>query len=198
MKPLMGMALAALTLTAAIPALAGDAKLGDLQVKSAWARATAPKAAAGGAFLDITNGGGTTDNLLSAESPVAKTVELHAHIHQGDVMRMVAVSNIEIQPGKTVSLAPGGLHIMLIGLHKPLTQGETFPLTLDFARAGKVTVTVDVAAIGATQAAPAAMMHDHGNHDQHMQDPAMKAMHDEHMKDPAMKAMHDKMHDGHK
>lgn len=170
----LGLALSAF----ALPAVAGDAKVGDIEIKGAWARATPAKAPAGGAFVTIANTGAATDNLLGASAGVAKTVELHTHIAQGDVMRMVAVGSIEIQPGKSVDMAPGGLHIMLIGLHQPLKEGSSFPLELDFARAGKVTVTVDVAPVGA-MGPGAAMMHDPAAHKAHMQDPAHKAMHEQ-------------------
>lgn len=165
MKTFVGTALTLAILGLSAPALAGDATVGPIEVKAAWARATPPKAAAGGAFLTLTNTGATTDNLLSAASDVAKTVELHTHMQQGDVMRMVALSNIELQPGKTVALAPGGLHIMLIGLKQPLVDGASFPLVLDFARAGKVTVNVDVKAVGA-MGPGAVMMHDPAMHEQ--------------------------------
>jgi copper(I)-binding protein len=188
MKTALGLGLCLLSL----PALAGDAKVGSLEVTAAWARATPPKAATGGAFMTITNKGDATDNLMGASSPVAKTVELHTHLQQGDVMRMVALGNIELQPGKSVAMAPGGLHVMLIGLKDKLVEGSTFPLELDFARAGKVTVSVDVKAIGAMGAA--VMQHDPAMHDQKMKDPAYRAMHEQHMKDPAHKTMHEQMH----
>jgi len=192
MNRIMKTALALGLCCVSLPALAGDAKVGSLEVTAAWARATPPKAATGGAFMTITNTGAVTDNLLGASSPVAKSVELHTHMQQGEVMRMVALGNIEIQPGKSVALAPGGLHVMLIGLKDKLVEGGSFPLELEFAQAGKVTVSVDVKAIGAM--GPAAMMHDPAQHDRHMQDPAYRAMHEEHMKDPAHRTMHEQMH----
>lgn len=196
MKTFVGTALA-LTMLAMTPtAWAGDAKLGALEIKSAWARATPPKAPAGGAFLSVTNGGTAADSLISARSDVAKTVELHTHLQQGDVMRMAAVDKIDVAPGQTVALAPGGLHVMLIGLKQPLTEGASFPLELTFANAGKVVVTVDVKAIGAMTPGPMmqpGMMHDPARHDQMMSDPAYKAMHEQHMADPAHKAMHEQM-----
>lgn len=170
----LGLALTAI----AMPALAGEAKVGAIEIKDAWARATPAKAPAGGAFVTIANTGTTTDNLLGASAGVAKNVELHTHIAQGDVMRMVAVGSIELQPGKSVAMAPGGLHIMLIGLNQPLKEGTSFPLELDFALAGKVTVTVDVRPVGA-MGPGAAMVHDPAAHQSHMQDPAHKAMHEQ-------------------
>lgn len=178
MKTVVGTVLA-LTLSAmALPAWAGDAVLGDLQIRDAWARATPPRAPAGGAFLTVVNGGTAPDTLLSAGGTVAKSVELHTHLREGEVMRMQQVPSIDIPAGQSVALAPGGLHIMLIGLPQPLAEGASFPLELTFAKAGKVTVTVDVKGIGAM--APAMpMQHDPAMHQQHMRDPAHKAMHEQ-------------------
>ncbi|MCR6629069.1 MAG: copper chaperone PCu(A)C [Magnetospirillum sp.] len=178
MKTLLGTVLALALAAAALPAAAGDAKLGALEIKDAWARATPPKAPAGGAFLTVTNTGAAADTLLSVSAPVAKTVELHTHIVQGDVMRMVPVKAIEVPAGGSVALAPGGYHVMLIGLEQPLKEGASFPLELTFAQAGKVTVTVEVQALGAMGPAHGGMVHDPAAHQQHMQDPAHKAMHE--------------------
>lgn len=188
MRTYLGTALA-LALAAATPALAGDAKTGPIEVKGAWVRATPPSAKAAGAYLTLTNAGGDGegDSLVGASTPAAKVAELHIHLQDGDVMRMRAVKNVDIRPGQTLDFAPGGLHVMLIDLKAPLKPGTAIPLTLEFARAGKVTVSVDVQAANAT--GPAATMHD-----QHMEDPAHRAMHEEHMKDPAHRAMHEQMH----
>jgi periplasmic copper chaperone A len=170
--------LSAVALLAAFPAVAGDAAIGAIQIKSAWARATPPGAPAGGAFASIVNTGTAEDTLVGVAADVAKTVELHTHVMDGAVMRMRAVPSIPVGPGQTVALAPGGYHVMLIGLKQPLKAGEHFPLTLTFQHAGPVTVTVDVAAIGA--AGPVAdmpMMHDPAHHQQMMQDPDHQQMH---------------------
>lgn len=202
MKRMLGTALA-LGMLAVAPAVAGDARQGDIQVTTAWARATPPRPPVGGAYLTVTNTGSQSDVLVGAESDVAKSVELHAHMKDGEVMRMAALSSIEVRPGQTVTFAPGGLHVMLIGLKAPLKEGTSFPLTLDFATAGKLTVTVDVKKIGAVGpgekagaagAGSAAMAHDPAMHDQHMQDPAYRATHEQHMQDPEHRKMHDQMH----
>jgi copper(I)-binding protein len=163
MKRLVGTVFGLALTALALPALAGEAKVGAIEIKDAWARATPARAPAGGAFITITNTGAATDNLVAASTGVSKTAELHTHLVQGDVMRMVAVSSIEVQPGKTVAMGPGGLHVMLIGLNGPLKEGTSFPLELTFAQAGKVTVTVDVMAVGAMGPAGAAM-HGHQGH----------------------------------
>lgn len=178
MKRLVGTVLGLALSTLSLPALAGEARLGAIEIKDAWARATPPKAPAGGAFVTIVNTGTAIDNLVGASAAVAKTVELHTHLAEGDVMRMVAVGSVEVAPGKAVAMGPGGLHVMLIGLNAPLKEGTSFPLELTFLHAGKVTVTVDVKPVGAMGPGNA-MVHDPAAHQMHMQDPAHKAMHEQ-------------------
>lgn len=159
MKRLRAAAIAAAfaSLAAGVAVAAHDTRLGPLQIGHAWARATAGKA--GAAYLEIRNGGGTADKLVAAASPAAGTVELHAHIRDGDVMRMRKVPAIDLAPGEAVKLAPGGLHVMLMGLAAPLNAGDKFPLTLTFEKAGTVTLEVEVQAPAA--AAPPAHQHRH-------------------------------------
>lgn len=202
MNRMVGTALAVALLSVAQPggpALAGDARLGDIAVADAWARATPPRPPVGGAYMTVTNGGTEPDHLIGATSDIAKNVELHSHIKDGEVMRMTALSSIEVPAGQSVRFAPGGLHVMLIGLKAPLKQGASFPLVLDFAKAGKVSVSVDVKAVGAANSGSPGpntpgMAHDPAMHDQHMSDPAYRAMHEQHMKDAEHRTMHDQMH----
>lgn len=96
-------------------------------------------------------------SLIGAATASAAKAELHDHQpaanqpagHAGHVMEMRPVAEIPIKPGETVILKPGALHVMLVGLKAPLKEGERFPLTLRFARAGEVTVEVAVAKAGA-------------------------------------------------
>lgn len=122
---------------------------GPLTIVQPWARATAPSAKAGAAFMTIHNNGGTPDRLIGASTEVAEKAELHTHIKEGDVMRMRPVKAIDIPAGGTTELRPGGFHIMLIGLKHPLQEGEHFPLTLTFAGAGSIAVEVEVTKGGA-------------------------------------------------
>ena len=142
--------LLARTLTAAMLSVfsAAAAHAGDIAVEDPFARASAGPVKVGAAFMIVKNSGAAADALVAAESPVAARAELHTHIKDGDVMRMRQVPSIDVPAGGTVSLQPGGLHIMLIDLKEPLRQGETFPLTLTFAKAGKVGVDVPVKAPG--------------------------------------------------
>ena len=132
---------AGLVLTSA--ALAQPAQL---EVTDAWARATPGKAENGAAYVTIESP--TADRLVSASSPVAKRAELHTMSMQGMVMKMRPIAGLDVPPGQSVTLKPGGEHIMLMGLNQPLHEGQSFPLTLDFEKAGPRTVTVAVEKAG--------------------------------------------------
>jgi periplasmic copper chaperone A len=144
------------TLTAAMLSIlsAAAAYAGEIAVDNPFARASAGPAKVGAVFMTLKNSGAADDALVAAESPVAARAELHMHVMDGDVMRMRQVASIDVPAGGTVSLEPGGLHIMLIDLREPLKQGETLPLTLTFAKAGKVTVQVPVKSPAETAPAP--------------------------------------------
>lgn len=141
-------ALLAVAALAAIPAQARDITAGDLTILQPWTRAAGANAN-GAAFMRLRNGGVQPDRLISASTPVARVVELHTVIREGDAMRMRPVQDIAVAPGQTVELRPGGFHVMLIGLNAPLAQGTRVPLTLRFERAGEVQVELAVEAAGA-------------------------------------------------
>lgn len=147
------LALALIGMAFSAPALAAG-----LEVEQPWARPT--NAANGAAYMTITNPGDTADRLVSAASDVAGKVELHTHtIDSEGVARMRPVEAIDVPAKGSASLAPGGLHVMLIGLHGPLTEGQPFPLTLSFEKAGRMTIEVAVEKKAAMPAMPA-----HGAH----------------------------------
>ena len=131
-----------------VVASAALAQTGQLEVNNAWARATAGKADTGVAYVAIQSP--TADRLVSLSTPAAKKAELHTMSMQGTVMKMRPLSGLDIPAGQPVMLKPGGDHIMLMGLSQPLRAGQTFPLTLDFEKAGSRTVTVTVEKAGAT------------------------------------------------
>jgi copper(I)-binding protein len=148
--------LATTALTAALlaaPALAGDReyKLGAIEIEHPWARATVDSMPNGAAFLEIKNEAHQGDRLLSASAPVAAAVELHTHLHENGVMMMRKVDGIDLPADGKIKMAPGGLHIMLLGLKEPLKQGASFPLTLTFEKAGTTTVPVLIEGPGAGQ-----------------------------------------------
>jgi periplasmic copper chaperone A len=128
-------------------ASAALAQNNPLEVSNAWARATPGKAETGAAYLTIQSP--TADRLLSASSPVAKKTELHTMSMEGMVMKMRPLAGLDIPAGQPVTLKPGGEHIMLEGLNAPLREGQSFPLTLTFEKAGSRTITVAIEKPGA-------------------------------------------------
>jgi uncharacterized protein YcnI/copper(I)-binding protein len=124
----------------------GDvAAIGDLQVKSAWARAMLPNQPAGGGYLTIVNNGGEADRLVGATSPSAGKVEIHSMEMKDGVMIMRPVEGgLEIPAGGTVELKPGGLHLMFMAVSAPFAEGGTVPVTLEFEKAGTVEIELPV------------------------------------------------------
>ncbi|MEL6793629.1 MAG: copper chaperone PCu(A)C, partial [Pseudomonadota bacterium] len=124
--------------------------------KDPFAFATAASAKAGGAYITLMNHG-EADRLIGAEADVAKRVEVHEHIKDGDVMRMREVeAGIELPAGGMIEMKPGGYHVMLMGLNAPLEEGQSFPVTLVFESGEEMTVDVAVKKRGA-----------HGGHSGH-------------------------------
>jgi periplasmic copper chaperone A len=117
-----------------------------VQVTDAWARATPGGAQTAAAYVTITSAAG--DRLTGASTPAAKDAQLHTTTMDGNVMKMRQVDGIDLPAGQTVALKPGGYHIMLMGLAQPLKEGQTFPLTLTFDKAGTREVTVAVQKVG--------------------------------------------------
>ena len=128
------------------PAAAEDVMAGSLMLHQPWARASIGQAKAGAAYLTIANKGEETDRLIAAETPAAKVAQLHTHLMKDGVMKMRKVEAVEIAPGEPVVFRPGGLHIMMMGLKAPLREGESFPVTLIFEKAGRVEISVTVEA----------------------------------------------------
>jgi copper(I)-binding protein len=130
---------------ACLPIRAEEYRQGDLVFTDPWTRPTPGGSTVGAAYLTIRNQGKAADKLLAVASPAADHAELHENIHEGDVMGMREVTGgLAIPPGKTVTFAPGGYHIMLFGLKQKLQEGQTIPLLLRFAKAGEQMVTVKV------------------------------------------------------
>jgi len=144
------LAAALIALLAGAPVRAEDVKAGDLVISQAWTRATPGGAKTGGGFLTIENKGSAPDKLIGASADVAGKAEVHEMAMNDGVMKMRPVEGgLTIEPGKTVKLAPGGYHIMMMNLKSPLKQGDKLPITLQFEKAGNVTVTLDVEGVGA-------------------------------------------------
>jgi copper(I)-binding protein len=123
---------------------AGDALADQLTVSSAWARATPPGAGMGAIYLVIKNGSTKSDRLLKLKTSVAASAGVHRTEIVDDIARMREVAVLHIAAGEKLELAPGGLHVMLMGLKKPLVPGRTFVLELLFEVAGPRRVVVAV------------------------------------------------------
>ena len=128
-------------------ASAALAQTGQLEVSNAWARATPAKAENGVAYLTIRSP--TPDRLVSVSSPVAKKAELHTMEMAGMVMKMRPLAGLDIPAGQPVTLKPGGEHIMLLDLNGPLREGQSFPLSLTFEKAGTREVSIAIEKPGA-------------------------------------------------
>ncbi len=127
-------------------ALAHEYRVGDIHIAHPYARATMPGQTSGGAYLTLENKGKQADALISAQSPAAKSVEIHSMSMTTDnVMRMREVSSIELKPQEKIVMQPSdGYHIMLLGLKAPLKAGDKLPLTLTFKKAGKIETSISV------------------------------------------------------
>lgn len=156
-------ALAALVLSACaqppdITPTSADDSAPALRIDSAWSRSTPEiEAGTGIVYMTIGNNSGQADTLLAAKTPAAAAAEFHIHIQDSNGvmrMRMVDGGRIDIPTGASVVLEPGGLHIMLIDLARPLQAGDTYPLTLKFAKAGEVTLMIPVADEAPTAGGP--------------------------------------------
>jgi periplasmic copper chaperone A len=123
------------------------AQVGDIQIKGAWARATPGGAQTAAVYVTVESANG--DRLTGVSTPAAQQADIHSMTMEGSVMKMRQVDGIDLPAGTAVTLKPGGYHIMLTGLAQPLAEGQSFPLTLDFAKAGARQVTVSVEKIGA-------------------------------------------------
>lgn len=155
------------------PAAAADYKVGSLDVTQPWARATPKGASTGAAYMTVTNSGSKTERLSCASSPAAATCQIHEMAMSDGVMKMRPVQGgLEIKPGQTVTLKPGGFHMMLEGLRAPLVPGDKVEATLTSSDGASVKVEFPIAAIGAP--APGAST---GGDGMKMQGPATMPMH---------------------
>jgi hypothetical protein len=141
-------ALSTVILTA--PVRADDVKAGDLVISQAWSRATPGGAKVAGGYLTIENKGTAADRLVGGSADIAGKVEIHEMAMDNGVMKMRPLDKgVTVEPGKTVKFAPGGYHFMLEQLKAPLRQGDKVPVILEFEKAGKVAVSLDVQGVGA-------------------------------------------------
>lgn len=152
MKPLLQRLAFLAVLALAGTAAAHEYKQGGILVVHPHSSASAGKT--GAAYFLIENRGAEADRLTGASSPAAGAVEIHEMKMDGAIMRMRQLPGVDLPPGGKASLAPGGNHLMLIGLKAPLKEGDRFPLILEFAKAGKIEVEVIVEKPGAATGHP--------------------------------------------
>ena len=182
-QPLLGAATGALALTAFIAAAAvltspaaaaGDYDLGSIHISQPWSRATPKGAASGVGYMTITNKGAAPERVSCVSDDASGQCQIHSVTMEGGVMKMRPVEGgLEIKPGESVMLKPGGNHMMFVALKHPLEQGQTVKVTLKFDHAGTIDVDYPVLAIGAPApgaSAAGSMMQESGGA-MHMQGP---------------------------
>ena len=160
-----------LSLLLASPVHAADYKVGSIQITQPWARATPKGANSGAAYMTVTNSGTTAQRLSCVSSDAAAKCQIHEMTMDGGVMKMRPLQGgLEVKPGETVMLKPGGFHLMLVGLKEPLQPGKTLEATFQADSGGSVQVEFPIVAIGAPApgAAPGGQMN--------MQGPGMTPM----------------------
>ncbi|QEA37761.1 copper chaperone PCu(A)C [Pistricoccus aurantiacus] len=140
--------LTVLALTASLSAgaaLSQEFQLDDLHVANPFALPAPPGAHNGAAYVAISVEGDSPATLVGATSPVGDRVEIHDMVMEGDMMKMRRVDKLTVEPGDTLIMRPGGgYHLMLLGLQESLTEGDSFPMTLEFAERGELDVEVKV------------------------------------------------------
>jgi copper(I)-binding protein len=130
-------------LLAAMPAWA------QVSVEQPWSRATPPGSKIGVGFMRLRNAGAAAERVVGASSPAAGRVEMHVTTREGEVMQMRQVESFTIPAGGTFELKPGGAHLMLMELGRPLKPGEHVPLTLKLEGGGEVKTELSVQEMGA-------------------------------------------------
>jgi copper(I)-binding protein len=133
-------------LSACSPSPSGGAAL---RVSDAWTAATPEGATVGAGYLTIANGGTRAVRLVGVESVIAERVEVHSMSMEGGIMRMRPVEGVEIAAGGNAAFEPSGMHLMLIGLKRPLLAGERVSLVLIFDNGERIEVSLEVRARGA-------------------------------------------------
>lgn len=165
-------AFACLTASPLLAQTAPTYKAGAITVASPWTRATPKGAPVAGGYATITNNGAQADRLIGGSFAHASGVEVHTMSMDGGVMRMRKLAEgLEIKPGETVQLKPGGLHLMFVDLKQPVTAGATIKGSLRFEKAGEIEMEFPAARMGSTTppggmtTPPGGMSHGGASHD---------------------------------
>jgi len=125
----------------------------EVTVSDAWIRGTVPGQRATGAFMQLRSSGDAS--LVAVATPAAKAAEIHTMVQDNGVMKMRAIASLPLPAGKTVEMGPGGYHVMLLDLARPMKEGEIVAVTLTFADASGRTTTQQVqATVRALNAGP--------------------------------------------
>jgi periplasmic copper chaperone A len=140
---------AALILSAPAVMACETVTIGDLTVEHAWSKATIGAGRPGVFYVGITNAGSADDALIGIATPAAGMPMLHETVVQDGIASMPHAMSIPVPAGQSVQLSPGGYHGMLMGLTTALKEGDSFPVTLIFEKAGEVTMNVDVLSLRA-------------------------------------------------
>ncbi len=147
LNPYLVLALLLLPLT---PTQAQQPDANPLAITQAWSRATPGSAQVASGYMTITNNGPAADRLIGGSTDAAAKVEIHEMATKDGVMTMREVKDgLPVAPGATVKLAPGGIHLMLVNVKKPLKQGDVVTVTLNFEKAGNREVSLNVLGVGA-------------------------------------------------
>jgi periplasmic copper chaperone A len=150
--PIMKRILVALLFIGFAAAAVAQSTANGIEIDHPWSRASAGRT--GVVYLTIKNSGAADDQLTSVSTPIADKAQLHTTVNDNGVMKMRPIAALPVKHGGEVTLKPEGMHVMLIDLHHPLTAGETFPVTLTFAKAGQIETTVTVEKAGSMQSMP--------------------------------------------
>jgi periplasmic copper chaperone A len=164
MKPSLLAATLLLAVAQQVHAAGAPVEADGLIIEHAEARAAGAMARTGAGYFTITNTG-SDDRLIAAESPAAQRVELHTHVLEDGIARMVALEDgVEVPAGATVAFEPGGMHVMFMGLRDPWGVEGGVVVTLIFERVGEVPVTLAVDADGHDHHHPEHPRPDGGDH----------------------------------
>ena len=140
---------AALILSAPAVMACETVTIGDLTIEHAWSKATIGAGRPGVFYVEITNAGSVDDALIGIATPAARMPMLHETVVKDGIASMPHAMSIPVPAGQNVQLSPGGYHGMLMGLTTAIKEGDSFPVTLSFEKAGEVTVNVDVLSLRA-------------------------------------------------
>jgi copper(I)-binding protein len=152
MRNAFGLAVLAVALWLTSSVQAQTFTKGSIEIQAPWSRATPGGADVGAGYLVVTNKGTQSDRLLSFTTEIAGQPEVHEMSMDGGVMKMRPLpKGLEIPAGASIKLEPGGYHLMLLKLKKPLVQGQRYKATLLFERAGSIEVEFEVRSMGESQ-----------------------------------------------